>query len=59
MSIGAVPSTGETRTVAALVSSLRDIEAGVLLQAATALHHAGLLTDVEYQRKRQRFNAPR
>lgn len=52
-------STMDTRNVADSASSLRDIEAGVLLQAVTALHHDGLLTDAEYEHKRQRFIAQR
>ncbi len=52
-------STMSTCHVAASTSLLRDIEAGVLLQAVTALHHDGLLTDAEYQHKRQRLAATR
>jgi hypothetical protein len=42
------PSTG---------SSEHRIEAEVLLQALTALRHDGILTDAEYEAKRQRLAA--
>ena len=36
-------------------STLRGLEVGALLQAATALHLDGLLTDAEYRAKRRRL----
>lgn len=36
-------------------STLRGLEVGALLQAATALHLDGLLTDDEYRAKRRRL----
>ena len=38
-------------------SALRGLELGALLQAITALHLDGLLTDAEYRAKRRRFAA--
>ena len=35
----------------------RGVEAEVLLQAVTALHRDGILTDAEYETKRQRLAA--
>lgn len=40
-------------------SSLRDVEAVVLIEAFMALHRVGLLTDTEYQYKRLRLAAHR
>ncbi len=37
----------------------RDIEVQVLLRAVTALRHEGILTDAEYEAKRQRLAAQR
>ncbi len=39
-------------------SALRGLEVGALLQAVTALHLDGLLTDAEYRAKRLRLAAP-
>jgi hypothetical protein len=36
-------------------ATLRGLEVGALLQAATALHLDGLLTDAEYRAKRRRL----
>ena len=36
----------------------RDIEVEALLQAVTALHRDGILTDAEYETKRQRLAGP-
>ena len=37
------------------LSRERSLEAGVLLEAVTALREAGILTDAEYEAKRQRL----
>ncbi len=36
---------------------MRRLEAEVLMQAITALHHADLLTDAEYEAKHERLAA--
>jgi hypothetical protein len=39
-------------------SALRSLEVGALLQAVTALHFEGLLSDAEFRAKRLRLAAP-
>lgn len=55
--IDTVASNLDTVDRVASMLSLRDIEAVVLLEAVMALHYDGLLTDAEYQHKRQRLAA--
>lgn len=45
------------RDMSGVCSHERSVEAGVLLQAITALRHADILTVAEYEAKRQRLAA--
>ncbi len=49
--------TTDTTDRSAGVSWLRSVEAEVLLSAISALRAGGLLTEAEFQAKRQRFAA--